>query len=100
MYRRVLPPARPAPVRRARLAVPAVLGALLLCVEPNDVRAQNVATGTITGAVVDDSTAAALPRVTVLVVEPTRGTLTDDRGRSATGSGTFPSRCARATRRR
>jgi hypothetical protein len=81
MYRRVIRSARPASVRRARLWVPAVLGALLLCVEPNDARAQSATTGTISGAVVDDSTGAALPRVTVLVVEPTRGTLTDDRGR-------------------
>jgi hypothetical protein len=57
------------------------LGALLLSVPPAIVRAQDAPRGTILGTVVDDSTGAALARVTVLVVEPTRGTLTDERGR-------------------
>src|SRR6185295_2796885 len=39
----------------------------------------------VAGMVVDDSTGAPIPRVTVLVVGTTRGTLTDDRGRFAIG---------------
>src|SRR5688500_7573043 len=83
MYRRVIRSARPASLRRLRLSKSAALGALLLCVAPAAVRAQGATTGVIVGTVVDDSTGAALPRVTVLVLEPSRGTLTDERGRFA-----------------
>ena len=58
-----------------------MLGALLLCVSPADVRGQEPARGAVAGTVVDDSTGAPLARVTVLVVEPASGTLTDERGR-------------------
>ena len=78
MYRRGIRPARPVSARPNSFFV---LGALLLCVSPAGVRAQEPAPGAVAGTVVDDSTGAPLARVTVLVVEPARGTLTDERGR-------------------
>ena len=81
MYRRVTPSARPASLWRLRPSLPGALAALLLCAAPIAGRAQETATGAVAGTVVDDSTGAPLPRVTVLVVDPTRGTLTDERGR-------------------
>ncbi|PYP76969.1 MAG: hypothetical protein DMD35_16650 [Gemmatimonadetes bacterium] len=79
MYRRVPFPARPHPLRAYFLRLGAI-AALLLLALPRLGAAQGTPLGTVAGSVVDDATSAPIPRVTVLVVGTTRGTITDDQG--------------------
>src|SRR5689334_19306171 len=78
MYRRAPSPASPHRLTRAAgLLLVAVCA--LACAAP--LAAQQPARGAIAGVVVDSATGESRPGVTVLVVGPTRGALSDDRGR-------------------
>jgi hypothetical protein len=94
MYRRVCRAAR---LRAHALSRwPAAVFATLLSLASAPLGAQGQARGAVAGTVVDDSTGAPIPRVTVLVVGTTRGTLTDDRGRFAIGKLTAGTHTLRA----
>ena len=80
MYRRVRRSARPLPPRDLPRTTIGVLLALLLVALARPAAAQGPERGTLAGTVVDDSTGAPIPRVTVQVVGTTRGMLTDERG--------------------